>query len=67
MVFKLRANFVKSKELTVEANDLMEAVEKAEAMMAELIPVKELTTGKLHFDVPSDIKWADESKFRCKI
>ncbi len=67
MEFKLRANFVKSKELTVEANDLMEAVEKAEAMMAELIPVKELTTGKLHFDVLSGIKWLDDSKYRCKV
>lgn len=56
-----------SKELTVEANDLKEAVEKAQAMMAEPIPVKELTTRELYFDVPSDIKWADESKFRCKV
>ena len=67
MEFKLRANLVMSKELTVEANDLKEAVEKAQAMMAEPIPVKELTTRELYFDVPSDIKWADESKFRCVV
>ena len=67
MEFKLRANLVMSKELTVEANDLKEAVEKAQAMMAEPIPVKELTTRELYFDGPSDIKWADESKFCCKV
>ena len=67
MEFKLRANLVMSKELTVEANDLKEAVEKAQAMMAEPIPVKELTTRELYFDAPSDIKWADESKFCCKV
>ena len=42
MEFKLRANIVMSKKLTVEANDLGEAMEKAEAMMAEPIPYKEL-------------------------
>ena len=42
MEFKLRANIVMSKELTVEANDWSEAVDKAQAMMAEPIPYKEL-------------------------
>ena len=35
MEFKLRANFVMSKEVTVEAGDMMEAMEKAGAMLAE--------------------------------
>ena len=38
MEFKLRANIVMSKKLTVEANDWSEAVDKAQAMMAEPIP-----------------------------
>ena len=43
MEYKFRANIVMSKELTIEANDWTEAVEKAQAMMAEPIPYKELT------------------------
>ena len=35
MEFKFRANIVKSKELTIEANDLNEAMEKAKAMFNE--------------------------------
>ena len=33
MEIKLRANIVMSKELTIEANDWVEAVEKARTMM----------------------------------
>ena len=39
----MRANIVMSKELTVEAKDLAEALEKAKGMMAEPVSVKELT------------------------
>ena len=49
MEIKLRANIVMSKELTIEANDWSEAVDKAQAMMAEPIPYKELTPTKLYF------------------
>ena len=67
MEFKLRANIVMSKELTIEAEHLAEALEKAQAMMAEPVPMKELTTREMYFDVLSGIKWADESKFRCRV
>ena len=50
MEFKLRANIVMSKEITIEANDLPEALEKARAMMVEPIPYKELTMTKVYFD-----------------
>ena len=49
MEFKMRANIVMSKELTIEANDWSEAVDKAQAMMAEPIPYRELTPTKLYF------------------
>ena len=39
MEIKLRANIVMSKNLTIEAKDWTEAVEKASAMMAEPIPL----------------------------
>ena len=57
MEFKLRANIVMSKELTVEANDWSEAVDKAQAMMAEPIPYKELTPTKVYFDEISPMNW----------
>ena len=50
MEFKLRANIVMSRELTVEAENLKEAMEKAQAMMAEPIPYKELTMTKVYYD-----------------
>lgn len=50
MEIKLRANIVMSKELTIEAEDWTEAVEKAQAMMAEPIPYKELTPTKVFYD-----------------
>ena len=59
MEFKFRANIVKSKELTIEAEDLVEALEKAQSMMAESISIKELKERERYLDVLSDIKWRD--------
>jgi hypothetical protein len=56
MEFKLRANIVMSKELTIEAEHLAEALEKAQAMMTEPVSMKELTTRDTYFDVLSGIK-----------
>ena len=50
MEFKLRANIVMSKELTIEAENLKEAMDKAQAMMAEPIPYKDLTMTKVYYD-----------------
>jgi len=50
MEFKFRANIVMSKELTMEAEHLAEALEKAKAMMAKAIPYKELMPTKVFFD-----------------
>ena len=38
------------RELTIEAEDLVEALEKARAMMAEPIPQKELTPLRIFYD-----------------
>ena len=64
MAFKLRANIVMSKELTVEANDWSEAVDKAQAMMAEPIPYKELTPTKVYFDEISPMNWMSDEKYK---
>lgn len=64
MEIKLRANIVMSKELTIEANDLGEAMDKAEAMMAEPIPYKELTPTKLYFDEISPMNWMSDEKWQ---
>ena len=63
MEFKMRANIVMSKELTIEANDWSEAVDKAQAMMAEPIPYKELTPTKVYFDEISPMNWMSDEKW----
>lgn len=60
----MRANIVMSKELTIEANDLGEAMDKAEAMMAEPIPYKELTPTKVYFDEISPMNWMSDEKYK---
>lgn len=50
MEYKVRANIVMGRELTIEAEDLVEALEKARAMMAEPIPQKELTPLRFFYD-----------------
>ena len=64
MEFKMRANIVMSKELTIEANDLGEAMEKAQAMMAEPIPYRELTPTKVYFDEISPMNWMSDEKYK---
>ena len=66
MKFKLRANIVMSKELAVEADDIMEAMDRAKAMMAEPVPYSELTVTQVYYDEISLIKWMDESKLLRK-
>ena len=50
MEYKVRANIVMGRELTIEAENLVEALEKARAMMAEPIPQKELTPLRIFYD-----------------
>ena len=50
MKFKFRANIVMSRELTVEADNLKEAMEKARDMMSEPFPSNELKPSKFYFD-----------------
>ena len=63
MEIKLRANIVMSKELTIEANDWTEALEKAQAMMAEPIPYKELTPTRVFYDEISPMNWMSDEKW----
>lgn len=49
-----------SKELTVEADNFVEATKKAQAIMAEPVPYSELTVTDFYFDEISPIKWMDE-------
>jgi hypothetical protein len=64
MEIKLRANIVMSKNLTIEAKDWTEAVEKASAMMAEPIPYKELTPTSVFYDEISPINWMSDEKYK---
>lgn len=63
MEFKFRANIVKSKELTIEAEDFVEAMEKAKAMFNDPVSLKDWEITKLYFDEIGPIKWMDEKKW----
>lgn len=52
-----------SKELTIEANDLNEAMEKAKAMFNDPVSLKDWEITKLYFDEIGPIKWMDEKKW----
>lgn len=62
MEFKFRANIVMSKELTIEANDLNEAMEKVKAMFNDPVSLKDWEITKLYFDEIGTIKWMDEKR-----
>lgn len=53
MEFKIRANIIMSRNLTVEADNLKEAMEKVKYMMAKPFPSNELIPRKIYYDVIS--------------
>ena len=53
MEFKIRANIIMSRNLTVEADNLKEAMEKVKDMMAKPCPSNELMPRKIYYDVIS--------------
>jgi hypothetical protein len=53
MEYKIRANIVMSRNLTVEADNLKEAMEKVKDMMAKPFPSNELMPRKIYYDVIS--------------
>lgn len=65
MEFKMRANVVMSKSLAVEADNLLDAMKKAEEQL-ENIPMSEFEYTNSYFDEVGPIKWMDESKYQKK-
>lgn len=55
MEYKIKANITMSKVLTIEAEDLGKAMEKAQQMMGEKISIKELTPSGLTFELLSPL------------
>ena len=53
MEFKIRANIIMSRNLTVEADNLKEAMEKVKDMMTKPFPSNELMPRKIYYDVIS--------------
>jgi len=51
--FKIRANITYARDLDIEADDFVEAMKKAQEMMLEPIPIKELTPTGLTYDLLS--------------
>ena len=55
-----------SKELTVEADNLAEAMDRAQKIMAEPVRYSELTVSKIFFDEISPNKWMDGKAIQDK-
>lgn len=53
MEFKIRANFVFSKDYTIEADNLGEAIDKVQAQVNEGVTRKELTLRNVNFELLS--------------
>ena len=53
MEFKIRANIIMSRNLTIEADNLKEAMEKVKDMMAKPFASNELMPRKIYYDVIS--------------
>lgn len=51
MEFKIRANIVMSKELSIEADNLSDAMDKAQEIMAGPQNMKEFKPSKVQFEV----------------
>jgi hypothetical protein len=51
MEFKIRANIVMSKELSIEADNLSDAMDKAQEIMAGPQNIKEFKPSKVQFEV----------------
>ena len=51
MEFKIRANIVMSKELSIEADNLSDAMDKAQEIMAGTQNMKEFKPSKVQFEV----------------
>ena len=51
MEFKIRANIVMSKELSIEADNLSDAMDKAKEIMAGPQNMKEFKPSKVQFEV----------------
>jgi hypothetical protein len=60
MEFKLRANVILSKSLTVEANDLKEAMEKAGEIMSKPMPYRDMTPRSIYYDEISPLELVDK-------
>lgn len=53
MEFKIKANITMSKVLTIEAEDIGAAMDKAQQLMSEKISLKELTPSGLTYELIS--------------
>ena len=56
MEFKIKANITMSKVLTIEAEDLGVAMDKAQQLMGEKISIKEFTPSGLTYELLTPMK-----------
>ena len=51
-----------SKNLTIDADNLAEALKKAQATLEEPVPFKELTPTRIYYDEFAPVKWMNDKK-----
>ena len=62
MEFNLRINIVMSKDLSIEATNIVEAMEKGKEMIKHPFMRKEMTATNIYFDEIGPVRWMKERK-----
>ena len=60
MEFNLRINIVMGKDLTIEATNIVEAMEKGKAIIRQPFMRKELTETEIYFEEIGPVRWMKE-------
>lgn len=60
MEFNLRINIVMGRDLTIEADNIMDAMEKGKALIRQPFMRKELTEREIYFEEIGPVRWMKE-------
>ena len=60
MEFNLRINIVMGRDLTIEADNIMDAMEKGKALIRQPFMRRELTEREIYFEEIGPVRWMKE-------
>ena len=64
MEFHLRINIVMGKDLSIEANNIVEAMEKGKELIRQPYMHRELTETEVYFEEIGPVRWMKERKMK---